>query len=326
MIQLKSPGSEELNCNEIAFEQLRESINKNIVFAFIGAGSSRKLGYPLWCELIEILEREISKKNPTEDLEIYKSNNLNNHMDNYWYAEVLKNFLSEDEFYNIIFDKYKPKEINYKSFHQKLINIPFRHYLTTNYDKVLESTSFSLSKSIDSFCWSDTGRLRKFFQFINDINQQDTRHIFHIHGIYDKKESIILTEKDYINFYSRDDLAQKILWSIISSFRMCFIGFSMSDLDLLSIFRKTRWDFGRGSPRHFAIIKEDNLEARRTKRIYFRDKYGIDPIFFSKQNDNQDPFIEEENILGRLLDLETTGSSYQKDVRQISEISQINEI
>ncbi len=321
MIDLKSQGSEELRCNEITFELLRESINKNIVFAFIGAGSSKKLKYPLWNELIEILEREISEKNPAEYLDIYKSHNLNKYVDNYWYAEVLRNFFDEDEFKNIIFNIYKPKENNFKPFHQKLIQVPFRHYLTTNYDIVLESASISLSKSLEPFCWLDIVKLRNFFQFINDPTQQGNRCIFHIHGVYGKPESIILTEKDYINFYSREDLAQKILWSIISSFSMCFIGFSMSDLDLLSIFRKTRWDFGRGSPRHFAIINENNLEARRIKRIYLRDKYGIDPIFFSKQDDNQDPFIEEEKILGRLLDLETTTSSYQKDISEIYEIS-----
>lgn len=309
-MQLRSPGSKELDNNEITFEQLKECINKNIVFAFIGAGSSKKIGYPLWRELIEILEKEIIKNNPDEDLEIYKRGSLTNQLDYYWYVEILKSYLNENEFNNIIFDNYKPKEINYSSFHQKLINIPFRHYLTTNYDTVLENASLSLAKSIDSFCWCDIERLRKFFQFLNDINQQDTRYIFHIHGIFDKKESIILTEKDYINFYTKDDLAQKILWSIISSFRMCFIGFSMSDLDLLSLFRRTRWDFGRGSPRHFALINEDNLEARRTKRIYLRDKYGIDPIFFSNQNGGRDPFIEEENILDRLLYLKKKENSY----------------
>lgn len=127
-----------------------------------------------------------------------------------------------------------------------------------------------------------------------------------------------------MGLYSEDELAGKVLWSIISSFRMCFIGFGMSDLDLLSIFRKTRWDFGRGASRHFAIIEENNFEARISKRIYLRDKYGIDPIFFSKQGNDTNPYIEEENILDKLSDLEAPRDSLQRDSEQLSEISQIN--
>jgi len=327
-MDLKSQGSEELRSSEITFELLRESINKNIVFAFIGAGSSKKLGYPLWDKLIEILENEASKKTSAEDLNIYKCYKLNNYIDNYWYAEMLRNFFDEEEFKNIIFNIYRPKKENnnFKPFHQNIIRIPFRHYLTTNYDKVLESASIGLSKTLESFCWKDIRKLRNFFQFINDPTQQDNRYIFHIHGIYDDIKSIILTEKDYMSFYSRDDLAQKILWSVISSFRMCFIGFSMKDLDLLSIFRKTRWDFGGGSPRHFAIIEENNLEARITKRNYLRDKYGIDPIFFSKQENSQNPYIEEERVIERLLDLEITINPYNKDIDKVNEINQMNKI
>ncbi|GAG16895.1 unnamed protein product, partial [marine sediment metagenome] len=119
-------------------------------------------------------------------------------------------------------------------------------------------------------------------------------------------------------------LAVRILWSIISSFRMCFIGFGMSDFDLLSIFRKTRWDFGRGAPRHFVIMEESNHEARKTNRIYLRDKYGIDPIFFSKQESNKNPYVEEENIVDKLLDLGAVERSLQKDSNQLFEMSQSN--
>jgi len=204
------------------------------------------------------------------------------------------------------------------------MQIPFRHYITTNYDTVLEHASYSLSQSIESFCWNDREMLRKFFQNLNDPRSQDTRYIFHIHGIYDKKDSIILTERDYMRLYFEEELAGKILWSIISSFKILFIGFSMSDLDLLSIFRKARWEFGRGAPRHFAIVEENNVEARITKRIYLRDKYGIDPIFFSRQDENANPYIEEENIIEKLVDL-NIGNSLQRDANSLIEIGRINQ-
>jgi len=320
---VKSPVEKESDSNNIAFEQLIKAIKSNIVFAFIGAGSSKKLGYPLWEELIGILEETVKTKGTSIDLQLYK-NNRDHEKDPLWYVEILKSCLDESEFYLVINERFKPKRNNWKPFHQKLMQIPFRHYITTNYDTVLEHASYSLSQSIESFCWNDREILRKFFQNLNDPRSQDTRYIFHIHGIYDKKDSIILTERDYMRLYFEEELAGKILWSIISSFKILFIGFSMSDLDLLSIFRKARWEFGRGAPRHFAIVEENNVEARITKRIYLRDKYGIDPIFFSRQDENANPYIEEENIIEKLVDL-NIGNSLQRDANSLIEIGRINQ-
>jgi len=321
--EVKSPVEKESDSNNIAFGQLIKAINSNIVFAFIGAGSSKKLGYPLWEELIGILEEAVKTKGTSIDLQLYK-NNRDHEKDPLWYAEVLKSYLDESEFYSLINKTFRPQRDSWTPFHQKLIKIPFRHYITTNYDTILERASYSLSESIESFCWNDKEMLREFFQNLNDPRSQGTRYIFHIHGIYDKKDSIILTERDYMKLYFGEELAGKILWSIISSFKMLFIGFSMSDLDLLSIFRKARWEFGRGAPQHFAIVEENNIEARITKRIYLRDKYGIDPIFFSRQDKNANPYIEEENIIEKLVDL-NIGNSLQRDANSLIEISRINQ-
>lgn len=321
---VKGPVDKEIDSNNIALEQLIKAINSNIVFAFIGAGSSKKLNYPLWNELIETIEKNIKKEGTSIDLQLYK-NNKDREKDPLWYAEILKSCLDESKFYLVINETFRPKKNNWTSFHQKLMKIPFKHYITTNYDTVLEHASYSLSQSIDSFCWNDREMLRKFFQSLNDPRSQDTRYIFHIHGIYDKKESIILTEKDYMRLYFEEEIAGRILWSIISSFLILFIGFSMSDLDLLSIFRRARWDFGRGAPRHFAIMEENNFEARITKRLYLRDKYGIDPIFFLRQDRNANLYIEEENIIEKLMDLNTAKNSLQRDANHLVEISRINQ-
>jgi len=61
--------------NEIAFTDLKEKINRNIVFAFIGAGSSKKLGYPLLHELIKIIEDKLNQKDPTNILSVINREN-----------------------------------------------------------------------------------------------------------------------------------------------------------------------------------------------------------------------------------------------------------
>jgi len=298
---------EENKFNEIAFTDLKEKINRNIVFAFIGAGSSKKLGYPLWHELIKIIEDKLNQKDPTNILSVINRENQCYSKDPLWYAEVLKGYFSEQEFNEIIYNNYRPliRKANWSLFHQKLLKIPFKHYITTNYDEVLESASHSIAKPIGSFCWNEKTRIRNFFKDLNDPdpNEPPMRYIFHIHGRYDEKDSIILTESDYMGLYAESEFALKVIWSIIASFYMCFIGFRMSDLDVLSIFRRVRWDFGRGDTRHFAIIEVNNLEERKITRMYLRDKFGIEPIFYELKEGTGNLYVEEEKIIDQLLDL-----------------------
>ena len=64
-----------------------------------------------------------------------------------------------------------------------------------------------------------------------------------------------------------------------------------------------------------------NIEAIMVE--YLRDKYGIDPIFFSRRDKNANPYIEEENIIEKLVDL-NIGNSLQRDANSLIEISRIN--
>ncbi len=186
-------------------------------------------------------------------------------------------------------------------FHRDLVGIPFRHYITTNYDSILDHAAEKVGFPLSHFCWNDKETLKKFFQNIHDIESVSGKYVIHIHGRYDSPDSIILTEKDYMKMYFEQETIYKILWSIISSFRMCFIGFELGDLDLLSIFRKSRWDFERGDPRHYAIIDEENIvKKRQSHRLYLREKYGIEPIFFAKQKKKNAEWIEQEAIVEKI--------------------------
>jgi len=265
--------------NEMALELLGEDINKGNVFAFIGSGCSAKLSYPGWDELLNRLEEQIKNQ---EDLEVYKYSEKCT-KDKLWYAEKLVAILGDAKFHVLIRDIFQPPRIMDSSFHRNLINIPFRHYLTTNYDTLLELASKGPESLFSDFCWNDKELLNEFFQSIHDNESLSKRYVVHLHGKYDRPDSIILTERDYMKMYFEQETFNKILWSIISSFKMCFIGFALEDIDLLSIFRKSRWDLGRGKVRHYALIDEQNDDrTRQSHRAYLNGKYGIQPIFFAK--------------------------------------------
>ena len=221
-------------------------------------------------------------------------------------------------------------------FHRDLISIPFRHYITTNYDSILDHAAEKTGFPLSHFCWNDKERLKNFFQNIHDFGSKNERCVIHIHGRYDSPESIIPTEKDYMKMYFEKETIYRILWSIISSFRMCFVGFKMEDLDLLSIFRKSRWDFERGDPRHYAIIDEENIDKKRqSRRLYLREKYGIEPIFFAKQKKKDAEWIEQEAIVEKIAlsfpteskverkSKKARAASLKKDAEKLKEITDL---
>lgn len=288
--------------NTIALEQLQAAVNKMNVFAFLGAGCSAKLKYPTWQQLLELLEKAaLDAGCPKNDIDIYK-HCREYETDKPWWAEQLVALLSKQTVQQTIQQTFQPlKEMDSK-FHRDLISISFRHFITTNYDGLLDYAAEKLNVPLVHLCLNEKEMLSKFFRGLNDPDFLDARYVIHIHGRYDRPESIILTEKDYIEMYSETSIGYKIIWSIISSFRMCFIGFKLEDFDLLSIFRKSKQEIGGTGYPHFAIISEADVpEKRRAKRLYLRGKYGIDPIFFTEQKDESIRWKEQEDIIADLI-------------------------
>lgn len=299
--------------NEIALDMLGKDISKGNVFAFIGSGCSSKLFYPGWDELLCKIEDKVLNK---ADIEIYKYSEKCT-KDKLWYAEKLVTTIGDDKFHELIKDIFQPPRIMNSSFHRNLVNIPFRHYLTTNYDTLLEIASKGSNFPLSDFCWNDKERLNEFFQGIHEDGHQLAKYVLHLHGRFDRPDSIILTERDYMKMYFEQETFNKILWSIISSFRMCFIGFALEDLDLLSVFRKSRWDLGRGQYRHYVILDEKNdIKTRQSHRAYLNGKYGIQPIFFSRQ-----PKIIERN---KISGIKPNGSEILKQLLQDGVVTNFN--
>ena len=79
--------------------------------------------------------------------------------------------------------------------------------------------------------------------------------------------------------YERQKDTWPKLFSLLATQRLVSVGFSLSDLDVLAVFRGVKALMGPGEPRHFAILPlegDDNGVARQR----LRGKYGIEPVFY----------------------------------------------
>ncbi|MCX8093694.1 MAG: SIR2 family protein [Candidatus Goldbacteria bacterium] len=228
---------------------------------FLGAGFSKQLGFWLWDELVtEIIEKFEEEKLTFSDKEHLIR------IDKKYALDYLES-LNKNYFYELLDRIYKEKEKNkntaiINSMLYILTNEKFK-IITTNFDNVLEK-QLSIEKV----------GINPNFDINNKIN--------YIHGRIDEKDSLILTQKKYFeNYLKKDSELIKFLHDVFQKHVIFFIGYSLSDYEILQILNKTKQN---GINRYILLPEYKNNESYISilKKIYEDNfnltllKYNID--------------------------------------------------
>lgn len=277
--------------NRSAFDKLIREVRTGQALAFTGAGTSAAVGYPTWTQLIEKLAYRTRSKvgdkvrcgDTAVPIEVAEG------LDFLVSAEIFAEALGQ-EYYSILSHEFGPKDVSHPDI-QTLVDLPFRHFLTSNYDPTLE-TSLSVPGTPCPFlCLHDNQAASAFLCNLADKQQQ--RHVVHVHGRYDGPEGIVLTEEQYGSHYTNSAVV-KGFWTIITVRESCvFFGFSFRDLDLLTGFRTAKREFSLQS-RHFGVLPLADGVPEAGERVRLELTYGIQPVFFS-------PVDEKYSGYGQLL-------------------------
>jgi hypothetical protein len=265
--------------------------------AFVGAGLSRRVGYPGWIDLVTNLEEfagnfgrfepppGLSRKQDPEYVQAIKEHIVaNGDLKQYW------NYLGRE---------FGPRTPPYSRVQCDLMSLPFRGVITSNYDPSLEYAScaiapgwFPLSISVQS------NKAHLISQFLFELNQKGApRPIAHLHGEWRDPSSIVLTAEDYKDAYglriegtagpsvtsSAWTLHRKLLWALLATRRFVFFGFSMDDIDFSVMLRSVTddlWNWQR--PIHYALISIDrnDPEATKGKALDLWRRHGVRVVFY----------------------------------------------
>jgi exodeoxyribonuclease VII small subunit len=128
---------------------------------------------------------------------------------------------------------------------QMLAALPFRIIVTTNFDGLLESALKKFDKDPAVFVYSPHS-----LEATPDMTDDPTVErpmVFKIHGDLARRDSIVITDEDYITFTQRmsdKDVLNPVPQTI--RFRMLkwptlFVGYSLRDYNLRLLFRTLRW-------------------------------------------------------------------------------------
>lgn len=96
----------------------------NGAIAFIGSGSSARVGYPNWSGLLETLVHEAVQVDPGKETLL---NSIRNQGEFLSLASEVESILGSSHFYNRICELFGPTHPDFDDFHEELVKLPFEH-------------------------------------------------------------------------------------------------------------------------------------------------------------------------------------------------------
>ena len=317
---------EEQNENTKRKGELIKLVASKEAVLIVGAGSSRRVGYPDWRGLIEELKGLASELGDD-----FKPTEGKGEDDLLAYAEDIKSYICKHNihkdkknlyiYYGLLDDLFSPADPPYTDFHRMLVSLPFRGILTTNYDTVLEAALGAVEQSTaydNSLIISEdtAGQVDKFLSGISD--RSIPRRIAHLHGRYDQPKNIILSSEDYQRAYEPSDseltLHQQLLWSVLATRRFVFIGFSMTDPyfnKMLETVSKDLWRSNKST--HYAIMGISSERTEYLKAKELKRDYGIDTVFYEVFNDSHDRLDDIVTKIAKSCNIEIQSASSKLD-------------
>lgn len=283
---------------DTTIEKLKSILQERNPVLMVGAGSSNLVDYPRWSELIDELNSLVPSLNKNDGEDLLE------------YADRIKNQLEDEgnieKYYDFLKGRFKPNPTkHFTDFHCSLLNLGFTGIVTTNYDIVLEraaSNNGDWCEPIDLCSLDDKYNI---FKYLRSISRSEERTIIlHLHGCFNNPKKIILTQKDYLYAYGEittdekngeiieekvkpgrilHTFHRKVIWSLLATHTLVFIGFSMNDDFFMKMLEIVKEDFNLDSePMHFAVMS-DRDKDRTSKNLKSK---GVFPLFYPHSDDH----------------------------------------
>jgi len=266
-------------------KRILDAVNTKTLAVFVGAGVSRIMGCMGWDELATRLVKRCALIKRAEDGSLYLNFRETEILARYGdhkktitiCYDILKDNGCEDSFFEELKKSFEPdaEHSPYQDIYQQLYGLRGL-FITTNADE-----------HFDSYFNKDRIIYKNFQP--NDI---DPTKLYHIHGSIREKGSLVFTVSDYIERY-RDDGFIQFLKQIFESRTVLFVGYGMSEFELLD-FIMTRYDSGYARElKHFILLPFYTGEetALRFEQSYHK-KMGISVVPYQKDRNGYNQLYE----------------------------------
>jgi len=251
------------------FRELIDSVARQRIVPFVGAGLSEPLGMPLWGSALRLLHDRIHNPN---DPAIATLIDEGKYLDA---AELLadQNRIVAE---NYIRTTYRVQKVLGAL---KLVpRIASGCIVTTNFDDAIEEVFKLEDIRFDAYMH---GRQQHNF-FSRLVRGQ--RCLLKLHGDADDPQTYVFTRTQYIQAYENPLNFQcplpKALRQIYISNSLLFLGCSLEQDKTLDLFREVRQQAGYEIPHHFAFVEAPGIAANKLKKETTLLELNIQPIWY----------------------------------------------
>ncbi|MFC1716095.1 SIR2 family protein, partial [Candidatus Poribacteria bacterium] len=265
-------------------EGLIEQIRNGNCVVFVGAGLSQGAGLPGWPDLLRrmIVWAERHGKAISDRAELEESIKEG---DLLLVAEEMHEQMGADDFCAFMEEVFLDQNIKPTESHRHLARIPFAASVTTNYDTLLES-AYTLLRDGANVPVITPANYAGLARRLRD----DTFYVLKAHGTITNIETVILKRDDYREVMFGNLAYRRHLEILFSTKTVLFIGFSLTDEDVMQFLDELKAVFRGYAGKHYALMcteKTPSFKQRRFEKDYniqiipYSDHYEV-PIFLKK--------------------------------------------
>src|SRR3990172_8841970 len=316
---LESIPGFDCEANDRHYSELVSLIAQREAVAVVGAGISRPIGYDTWGELLQHLAERANDIRPGLVLDpwptephdyLAAAQRIRDHITDggepkAYHDEIGRRFSRSDD---TIRERLTP-------LHTDLVRLPFRGFVTTNYEQVIEIAlgvvyperfppPESKAQSVAIWKGNDSRLISPAVRSI--AAPEGVRYVLHLHGVYWTESSIILSADEYAEAYGIPDLGLPrgqpsadthrtppaprtpsslllLTTSLLATRRVVFLGFSLDDVYFTEVLRRVSnmlWEWRTAT--HFALmpIERERAKEHLLRADDVRSKMGIETVFY----------------------------------------------
>lgn len=160
--------------------------------------------------------------------------------------------------------------------HLLLASLDAPYYVTTNYDDLLEKAIKQFHRLTDE----QVGVLNT-----NDVSEVFSHRnlVIKLHGDIESNELLVFKEKQYFDRIQKPNDVDGFVKLLFSTHTMLFVGYSVSDINVLSMLGSVVESANRNTPPKYALL--NCVDARTQKRL---EDYDVTPIDLQADEGNYD--------------------------------------
>jgi hypothetical protein len=275
--------------------QLIDLINSGDALAIVGSGVSIEAGVPSWPRLFSDMARAFQGAG----FDTTKAEDLANQRLLPEAFQALANLTSREDIHERT-RKMVAQVVTPGQHHLRITDWPFKFFITTNYDCLLERARPDLVP-----VGNRGNELFKMHGGAKDV-------VWHAHGATDldaDRSQIVVARDDYSDFYPNSN-AQGLLHTLATAHRCVFIGFGFEDPDLIRVLEAVGRLSHSGRP-SYAYLGYENMADYEKHREHLLKRFNVEVIPYQivggdhralhRLMDGYNPFIVRRSLaVGRL--------------------------